>query len=172
MKERLALIARQINSGAGFLAGVSALVLVAITIVDVVLRYLFRAGSVAVQELEWHFYALIFLLGGGYALLESAHVKIDIFYNRLSVRNQNIITILGHILFLFPFCILLFWTSIPFVMAAFTAPMEHSPDPGGLPYRFIIKAAIPIGAFLLALAGLADLLEKLSALIGAKAKDG
>lgn len=164
MSQQLVLYARLLNRGAGFLAGVSVVSLVLITLTDVALRYLFHSGSVAVQELEWHLFALIFLLGGGYALQEGAHVKIDVIFNKLSERKQIAITLLGHGLFLFPFCALLIWTSLPFVEAAYTSPMEHSPDPGGLRYRFILKAAIPLGATLLAIAGLADFLEKISAL--------
>lgn len=164
MSQQLVLYARLLNRGAGFLAGVSVVSLVLITLTDVALRYLFHSGSVAVQELEWHLFALIFLLGGGYALQEGAHVKIDVIFNKLSERKQIVITLLGHCFFLFPFCALLIWTSLPFVEAAYTSPMEHSPDPGGLRYRFILKAAIPLGATLLAIAGLADFLEKIAAL--------
>ena len=57
-------------------------------------------------------------------------------------------------IFLLPFCLVAIWCSHTFVINAFTIG-EGSPDPGGLPARFILKAAIPVGFFLLSLQGLA-----------------
>ena len=142
-----------INRFLGRLVSWLSVALVLITVYDVLLRYLFKAGSLATQEMEWHLFALIFLLGAGYTFAENEHVRVDIFYARMSSKFKAGIDLFGTLFFLLPFCALVVWTSVPFVQRSFNL-MERSADPGGLPYRFLIKAAIPLGVILLALQGL------------------
>ncbi|MGR8918104.1 MAG: TRAP transporter small permease subunit [Gammaproteobacteria bacterium] len=145
------------------------LVLVGATVFDVTMRYVFRAGSVAVQELEWHLFAAIFLLAGAYTLRHDGHVRVDILYRseRLSDRTRRFIDALGTLLFLLPFTAVVVWSSIPFVVDAFVHG-ETSPDPGGLTQRWLVKALIPLGFGLLFLQGLATLLR---AVLGAAGED-
>lgn len=132
------------------------LALVLLISYDVAMRYIFQAGSTALQELEWHIFSLIFLLGAAYTLKHDGHVRVDVFYNAkwMSARGRAWIDLLGTLFFLLPFCILVVYSSWPFVLSAYEFS-EGSPDPGGLPYRFLLKAAIPLGFFLLTLQGLA-----------------
>jgi len=129
---------------------------------DVAMRYLFQQGSVALQELEWHLFALIFLLGAAYTLKHNEHVRVDIVYqsSRLSDKHRAIINILGIILFLFPFCSLILISAWPFVENAYFYN-EGSPDPGGLPYRYILKGSILIAFVMLMIQGLAELLRNI-----------
>lgn len=129
---------------------------------DVAMRYLFQQGSVALQELEWHLFALVFLLGGAYTLKHDDHVRVDIFYlsRFVSDRGRAWISLLGTVLFLFPFCLLILITSWPFVENAFYYN-EGSPDPGGLPYRFVLKGAILLAFAMIMLQGLAELLKQI-----------
>ncbi len=121
---------------------------------DVFTRYLLKRSSVAVQELEWHLFAVIFLLGAGFTLKHNRHVRVDVFYARFTQKGRAWIDLLGSLLFLLPFAALIIWTSFTFVKNAFLIG-ETSPDPGGLPARFLIKAAIPVGFALLLLQALA-----------------
>jgi len=132
---------------------------------DVAMRYLFQQGSVALQELEWHLFALVFLLGGAYTQKHDEHVRVDILYQSrfVSDRGRAWINIAGSLLFLFPFCILILITTWPFVENAFYY-QEGSPDPGGLPYRFILKGAILLAFAMIMLQGLADLLRQVQVL--------
>lgn len=127
---------------------------------DVAMRYLFQIGSVALQELEWHLFALVFLLGAAYTLKHDGHVRVDIFYRSryVSDRQRAWVDVLGTLLFLVPFCVLIIASSWPFVMNSF-AMGEGSPDAGGLPYRYLLKAAIPLGFALLLLQGIANMLQ-------------
>ncbi|OUR64540.1 C4-dicarboxylate ABC transporter permease [Methylophaga sp. 42_25_T18] len=129
---------------------------------DVAMRYLFQQGSVALQELEWHLFALIFLLGSAYTLKHDEHVRVDIIYQsrRVSDKQRAIINIVGIILFLFPFCTLILVSAWPFVENAYFYH-EGSPDPGGLPYRYLLKAGILLGFFMLMVQGLAELLRNI-----------
>ncbi|HSR63360.1 MAG TPA: TRAP transporter small permease subunit [Gammaproteobacteria bacterium] len=132
---------------------------------DVTMRYLFQSGSVALQELEWHLFALIFLISAAYTFKHDDHVRLDLFYHGsfMNVRRRAWVNILGGLFFLIPFCLLIIISSWPFVQQAFIHA-EGSPDPGGLPYRWVLKAAIPAGFFLLLLQGIADVLKNMVAL--------
>lgn len=130
--------------------------LVILITVDVFLRYVFNFSSASLFELEWHFFAAIFLLGSSVTLQNDEHVRVDVFYNRLSKKNKEVINLIGNIFFLVPFSLVIFYTSIPFVTDSFVI-LESSPDPGGLPFRFIIKLIIPFSFFLLATIGVINI---------------
>jgi TRAP-type mannitol/chloroaromatic compound transport system permease small subunit len=134
---------------------------------DVAMRYLFQSGSVALQELEWHLFALIFLLGAAYTFKHDEHVRLDILYHSrwMDARKRAWVDLLGGLFILLPFCVLIISTSFPFVSNSFHMA-EGSPDPGGLPYRFILKAAIPLGFALLLLQGVAHMLRSAMVLWG------
>ena len=139
------------------------LALVILISFDVFLRYLFNFSTASLYELEWHLFAIIFLLGSAYTLQKNEHVRVDVFYNKLSEKNKNIIDLAGDIVFLLPFSLAIFYTSIPFVEDSFRI-LESSPDPGGLPYRFIIKSIIPLAFLLLALQGIVRIIKNLKKL--------
>ncbi|MDX2446887.1 MAG: TRAP transporter small permease subunit [Desulfobacterales bacterium] len=128
------------------------LCLVLVIFVDVVMRYMFRTSFVFTQELEWHLFAFIFLIGAGYTLLHDGHVRVDIIYQRLSPNAKAWVNLTGVLLFLFPGCIMVIVTSVKFVYTSWSI-MEGSPDPGGIPFRFIVKGTIPAGFCLLLLQG-------------------
>ena len=130
--------------------------LVILITVDVFLRYIFNFSSASLYELEWHFFAAIFLLGSSVTLQNDEHVRVDVFYNRLSKKNKEVINLIGNIFFLVPFSLVIFYTSIPFITDSFVI-LESSPDPGGLPFRFIIKSIIPFSFFLLATIGVINI---------------
>ena len=146
--------ANRLNERIGVAVSWLTTVLVAVVCYDVFTRYLLKSSLVAVQELQWHLFAVIFLIGAAYTLKHGKHVRVDVFYNRFSARTRAWVDFVGSLLFLIPFCLVAIWCSHTFVMNAFVIG-EGSPDPGGLPARFILKAAIPAGFFLLTLQGLA-----------------
>jgi TRAP-type mannitol/chloroaromatic compound transport system permease small subunit len=127
--------------------------LVLVVFIDVVMRYAFNTSYVFTQELEWHIFSFIFLVGAGYTLLHDGHVRVDIFYQAVSPKAQAWINLLGVIFFLIPGCYLIIQTSAEFALSSWDV-MEGSSDPGGIPYRFIIKGFIPLGFFLLLLQGI------------------
>jgi len=129
---------------------------------DVAMRYLLQQGSVALQELEWHLFALIFLLGSAYTLKHDEHVRVDIIYqsSKLSDKQRALINIFGILIFLFPFCVLILISAWPFVENAYFYN-EGSPDPGGLPYRYLLKASVLVAFAMLMLQGLAELLRNI-----------
>lgn len=160
-----------INTWVGrFVAWITALV-VMVVFVDVVMRYAFSISFVFTQELEWHLFAFIFLMGAGYTLLKDGHVRVDIFYQRMGKRTRAGINFFGVLLFLIPGCILIIATSLKFVHNAW-AVMEGSPDPGGIPYRFILKSCIPAGFVLVLLQGLSLGIKSFFTMIGKDMETG
>jgi TRAP-type mannitol/chloroaromatic compound transport system permease small subunit len=150
---RLSSFIDAINSRVGQVVAWVTLGLVLVVFTDVVMRYLFRTSFVFTQELEWHLFAFIFLIGAGYTLLQDAHVRVDIFYQKFGVKGRAWVNLLGVILFLIPGCLLVMITSWHFVTNAWSV-MEGSPDPGGIPMRFLVKGCIPVGYALLLLQGI------------------
>jgi TRAP-type mannitol/chloroaromatic compound transport system permease small subunit len=131
---------------------------------DVVSRYAFNSSSVATQELEWHLFAVIFLIGAAYTLKQDGHVRVDVFYAQMSTRGKALIDLLGGLIFLVPFSLLIIMTSQSFIHMSWSV-METSPDPGGLPYRYLLKAMIPAGFILVLLQGIALTLRAFFTLI-------
>jgi len=148
---------------------ISSLVIILTLLVsyDVSMRYFFNSGSIAIQELEWHIFSIIFLLGSAYTLKHNEHVRLDIFYNSrfLDDKVRAWFDILGVLLILIPFCLLIIFSSLPFVTQSYIHN-EISPDPGGLTDRWLIKAAIPLSFFLLLIQGIADVLKNLFLVLG------
>lgn len=124
--------------------------LVIIVCFDVISRYLFNVSFTAVQELEWHIFAIIFLIAAPYTFKLDEHVRVDVIYSKLSDRKKAIINLVASIIFLIPFCLLVIYASKDFVINSFNIN-ETSPDSGGLPARYILKAVIPLSFFLLLL---------------------
>ena len=115
---------------------------------DVVMRYSFHNSSVAMQELEWHLFSIVILFGVSVSLIDEAHVRVDFLYDRWSLRSKALINIIGTVFFLLPLALLILFGSLDFVEDSYRIG-EISENPGGLPYRYLIKGMIPLSFFLL-----------------------
>ncbi len=131
---------------------------------NVILRYFFNTSFVALAELEWHVFAFIFLIGAGYTLLHNGHVRVDIFYSMMSPKGKAWVDVIGVLIFLVPSCYVVLTTAIPWVIVSYQIG-EVSLDTGGLPARFLIKAALPIGYFLILIQGVSLFLKSLFVLL-------
>ncbi len=120
---------------------------------DVVARYAFNNVSIGMQEMEWHLYSAVFLLGIPYALRTDGHVRVDVFYAALSQNKQAWINLVGAIVFIIPFSYLIWTYGYDFAVESYNLG-EGSGDPGGLPHRWIIKSLIPFSAVFTATSGL------------------
>ncbi|CUB02851.1 TRAP transporter small permease subunit [Marinomonas fungiae] len=132
---------------------------------NVLMRYAFNHVSIGMQELEWHLYSAIFLLGIPFGLQTGGHVRVDLIYERLSVRGKAWIDLAGSILFLIPFTLLVGWFGVDFAKEAYLLG-ETSGDPGGLPARWIIKAVIPVAFFSMTIGGIGMILRSINAIRG------
>lgn len=141
------------------------LVLVLLIVIDVFLRYALKFSTPATYELEWHLFAALFLLASGWTLKNEQHVRVDLFYQSFSEKGKSWINLIGSVGLLLPFCIVGFTESLDFVINSWNVN-ETSPDPGGLPARYIIKSCIPIGFFLTGLQGISIALKSLQVISG------
>jgi len=133
--------------------GVLVVLLVLVIMFDILTRGRFFIRSTSLQELEWHLHTTVLMLCLGYAYLTDGHVRIGLLRDRWSPRTRAAVEAAGCILLLLPFCGTAAWYGIDYASLSF-AQGEGSPSPGGLPYRWIVKATVPTGMILLMLAGL------------------
>ena len=124
----------------------------------VALRYLFQTGSIAMQEAVIYVNALIFTLGAAYTLKEQGHVRVDIFYNRLGVKQKAVVDLLGGLVFLLPFAGFIIWESWDYVSVSWRIK-ESSAELSGLPYVYLLKATIILLALLLIIQGISEILK-------------
>ena len=155
----------KVIDGIGYATGVLLIVMILNVAFDVMMRYVFRNSSIGMQEVEWHLFAIIILYGTGYALRHNAHVRVDFVYDGLRDRKKAWINIVGTILFLLPLAMLIIYGSYNFVMDAYTTH-EISEDPGGLPYRWLIKVQIPIAFIFLVFAAVNYIIHHVNTLRG------
>ena len=128
---------------------------------DVVMRYFFNTGSIAMQEMEWHLFSVIILLGISYTLKEDGHVRVDLIYDRLTDKKKAKVNMVGAVLFVLPVALLIAYVSVPYVIESF-ASNEKSGDPGGLEYRWIVKSLIPMSFFFLVITAVGFFIKNLN----------
>jgi TRAP-type mannitol/chloroaromatic compound transport system permease small subunit len=139
------------------IAPLLALMLLA-TFTVVISRYGFDYGAAKLQESVVYLHATVFMLGFGYTLKQGGHVRVDIFYQRLSRRRQSIVNLIGTLVFLMPMSGFILYASLDYVSFSWQLK-EGSPDPGGLPFVYLLKTLIPLSATLLLLQGLGELIR-------------
>lgn len=128
---------------------------------DVVMRYFFKSGSIAMQEMEWHLFSVIILLGISYTLKEDGHVRVDLIYDRLSDKRKAMINMVGVVAFILPIAFLVGISSIDNAVEAYMSG-EKSGDPGGLTNRWIVKALIPLSFLLLIITSIGYFIKNLN----------
>lgn len=143
--------------------------LVMIICIDVFMRYILNTTQTWVIELEWHLFALIFLLGASYTLQEDQHVRVDLFYADRSIKSKAWINLSGTLLFLVPWCLILINSSFNYATNSWMMN-EGSPNPGGLPARYIIKYFMTFGFVLLLLQGIAVIYRSVQTIFSSNTK--
>ncbi len=157
---RLVTLIDKLNTAVGKATSWLTITLVLTIVIDVFLRYTLSITTAASFELEWHLFAAIFLLGAAYTFKEDKHVRVDVFYDRFSDNAKAWVNLIGGLTLLLPFCAVAFWESLSFVHNSYQLG-ETSPQPGGLPARWIIKSTIPAGFLLLGLQGISSITKSL-----------
>ncbi len=130
--------------------------LVAVVVLQVVLRYGFGRGSVMFEEIQWHIYAVGFMIGLSYCADVDRHVRVDVLAERWPLRTRAWVELAGLALFMLPFVLLIAVEGVGYAKAAWDFG-EVSAAPGGLPYRWAVKSFITIAFALLTLAALSRL---------------
>ena len=139
-------------------------ILILIIIVDVILRYLLSNTKTWILELEWHLFALIFLLGAALTLQKDKHVRVDLFYAKFSKKKKALIDLIGSVIFLIPWCLVIIYYGYNYGLNSL-AFNEGSPNPGGLPARYIIKFCIAGGFLLLLIQAILEVFKNIKIII-------
>lgn len=144
----------RISNVTGKLTSWLTLLMVLVTVVIVVMRYIFDAGFVWMQESVTWMHAAVFMLGASYTLLHDDHVRVDIFYRKMTPRRRGWVDLAGVLLFLWPLCGYLAWAAIDFAAVSWSLH-ETSREPGGLPYPLIpiLKSIVVVMPVLVGLQG-------------------
>ncbi len=148
----------RISKYSGNIAAFLTIVLSLLVVYDAAMRYLFSAGSIALQEVEWHLFDIVFLLGLTYALKHDKHVRVDIFYERYSHDTKAMVQILSQLLLILPFSLLFVYDAYDMALQSFLQ-QEVSSDPGGLPYRWMIKGVLVLAFVLLILQSFSEMIK-------------
>lgn len=161
-------IENTINRVSDWLGKLSAWLLIALLLnvfYDVIMRYLFNDVSIGMQEMEWHLYSAMFLFGISYCIRSDGNVRVDVFYERWQPRTRAWVNIFGCLFFLLPFALLVVKFGWNFTVESYQLG-EQSGDPGGLPYRWVIKGVIPLSFGFMCLSGVGMLLHNINILRG------
>ena len=134
------------------------LLMVIVTFIVVVLRYVFDIGWIALQESITYMHAMVFLVGASWAMQHGAHVRVDIFYSRFSTRTKAWVDLFGSLLLLLPVMIFIAWISWVYVIDSWNV-LEGSREAGGLPAVFLLKSLILVLAIMLILQALVQIMR-------------
>ncbi|HEB58235.1 MAG TPA: TRAP transporter small permease subunit [Gammaproteobacteria bacterium] len=162
---RLAHALTRFNAWVGRSVAWATLLMVLVTFFVVLLRYGFNLGFIAMQESIAWLHALVFLLGAAWTLGQDGHVRVDIFYRRMSPRHRHWVDLLGTLFLLVPMCVFIFVIGWDYVASSW-ALHEASPEAGGLPGVWLLKTLLLIMPALVLLQGLAQLLTSVLVLRG------
>ena len=143
----------KINIALGKLFSWSLLIMVILTFIIVILRYLFNIGFIWMQELVRYLYASVFMLCAAYTLANDEHVRVDIFYSKLKNKHKMIINVIGSLIFLIPVCLCILYYSYTYVINSW-AQLEGSLEERGLHAVYILKTFIWAFAIMLTLQSL------------------
>lgn len=143
-----------------YFTAITLMLLVLLIVYDASARYFFSVGSTALQELEWHLYDVVILLSIAYTLKQNAHVRVDIFYDKFSLKTQTIINIISIVFFIFPLSALIVYIGFDFVILSFIQN-EASSNPGGLTHRWIVKSLMPLAFLFLSLQSFSELMKNI-----------
>lgn len=140
------------------------LLMVIVTFIVVALRYVFDAGSIALQESITYLHASVFLIGAAWTMQQDAHVRVDIFYTNFSEEARAWVDFLGSVFLLLPFMVFISWVSWDYISASWSV-LEGSREAGGLDGVFLLKTLILVFTALLMLQGIVQATESFLILI-------
>ena len=134
------------------------LTMVILVVLVVITRYFLGLGSIALQESVTYLHCLVFMMGFAFTLKHDGHVRVDIFYRGFSPRFKAIVNLIGGLLFLIPFCLLIFFISWDYVLASWVI-RETSAENNGLPFIYLLKTLMLLMPVTLLLQGIAEIIR-------------
>jgi len=158
------LVADSISRFFGWVAMGTLLAMALLVFYDITSRKFFGGGSIGVEEMEWHLYAVTFLFGIGYTMAMDKHVRVDILYSRYPLPVKWGVDLVALLFFVIPLSILVITQALPFVADSYLQH-ERSGDPGGLCCRWIIKSMMVVGFTILYLQAAGEIRKRVLKLV-------
>ena len=150
----------RINSVVGNVVAWMTLGTVLVCFGTVYFRYALDSGFIWMQEAYVWQHAIVFLVGAGYTLLHGGHVRVDIFYARMTARNQARVEIFGTFAFMMPFLWVMFDKAWPFFVTSFVG-REGSQQPDGIQNVWLLKSTLVLFCVVVGLQGIATICRNL-----------
>lgn len=122
---------------------------------DFTVQYGFSISTI-LQDLQWHFHALLLMFSFGIGYLANAHVRVDIFREMAAQRKQAWIELLGLVILALPFLTLMIWFSWRMVLLSWMQG-EGSDSMTGIGMRYIPKSFMLFGFIVVMCAVLATI---------------
>lgn len=158
-------LADTISTWSGKIVAWLILPLVLELVYDTIARYLFNKPTIWSYDLSYMLSGTLFMLGGAYALLKGSHIRIEIFYTKLTKRNRAIADVIGYLIFFFPCVGALFYFGIDYAWESWQS-LEKSLSSYWQPPIYYFKSVIPIAAFILLMQGIAEFTRAWSIILG------
>ena len=158
-----------LSQGAARIAMALVLLCALVSAANALSRYGFHLSSNAWLELQWYMFGAIVLLGAPHLLNTNGHIRVDLFYSKLSDRQRAWLDLSGLIVFLMPFAVFMAYISWPWFVESWSI-QETSANAGGL-LRWPVKLLLPLGFGLLILQAVSEVIKRVAALMGVIALD-
>lgn len=159
MLEKLCHFIDKINANLGKLVAYGTLLMALLMFAVVVLRYGFNLGWIAMQESITYLHAAVFLLGSAYTFQQNGHVRVDVFYRRFSEKRKLLVDLIGGVLFMLPISLYLCFHLWFFVVESWQV-FEGSPEPGGLPFVYLLKSLLFLFSLTLLMQAISEIIKK------------
>lgn len=133
--------------------------LTVVVVFEVISRRFFDAPHVWAPEVVDYIYGPHFMLVAAYTLLYKAHVAIDIIYQKFPPRVRGILDILTHLIFFFPFCVIMLWQGLVFAQTSWS--IGETSESAALTIVPLVKTVIPLTFALVLIQGVANFIRSI-----------
>ena len=151
-------LARALDRVTLILCGAAAVVLVAMVLVNVVLRYGFGTGSIAMQDLAGYAFAVFVIISLPVCMARGGHVRVEVLSERMGPGYLRAADAVALVVFLIPLFGLIVWAGWADLVYSWRV-REGSVTPGGLGGLYLVKTVLPVAAVLMIIQGIAAVLE-------------
>ncbi|MFM2346326.1 MAG: hypothetical protein RL654_1079 [Pseudomonadota bacterium] len=149
---------------------------------NAIVRYFLNTSSNGWLEIQWYMFATCVMFGAAQVLRVNEHVRVDLFYGKLTGRGKVIVDLLGLILFLLPVIGMMTWMTWDLFVSKLSSNMkltdtvellgwggyltqlftsgEMSSNAGGL-IRWPAVLTLPVGFALVFLQGIAEIIKRI-----------
>jgi len=131
--------------------------MVVLLTINVLSSWLFKSSSILMSESITWMHSANFLIAAAYTLNRNEHVRVDIFYAKMSAKKQAMVDLFGTLFLMLPVCGFIFWASWDKVIRSYMEN-EVSAEAGGMPFTFILKGLLLLMPVLLTIEGINQLL--------------